>query len=106
MSPLSAPALWAALLGVGVGANFALALTVVGQVAPTPADTPRASGMAFFVGYLLASLGPVAVGFLHDLTGSFRLPYLALVPIGLLTLGFGVAAGTAVTRRAQVTSTR
>ncbi|SNT12740.1 MFS transporter, CP family, cyanate transporter [Asanoa hainanensis] len=99
VSPLSAPALWAALLGLGVGANFSLALTVVGQVAPTPADTPRASGMAFFVGYLLASLGPVAVGFLHDLTGGFRVPYLALVPIGLLTLGFGVAAGTVVTRR-------
>ena len=91
VSPLSAPALWAALLGIGVGANFSLALTVVGQIAPTPADTPRASGMAFFVGYLLASLGPVAVGFLHDLTGGFRVPYLALVPIGLATLGFGLA---------------
>ncbi|MEV4536132.1 MFS transporter [Asanoa sp. NPDC049518] len=99
VSPLSAPALWAALLGIGVGANFSLALTVVGQIAPTPADTPRASGMAFFVGYLLASLGPVAVGFLHDVTGGFRVPYLMLVPLGLATLVFGVAAGTAVVRR-------
>ncbi|HTF09149.1 MAG TPA: MFS transporter [Asanoa sp.] len=95
VTPLSAPAVWAALLGIGVGANFALALTVVGQIAPTPAETPKASGMAFFVGYLLASVGPVAVGFLHDLTGGFRVPYLALVGFGLVTLVVGVAAGNA-----------
>ncbi|MEV4623188.1 MFS transporter [Asanoa sp. NPDC049573] len=95
VTPLSAPALWAALLGIGVGANFALALTVVGQIAPTPAATPKASGMAFFVGYLLASVGPVAVGFLHDLTGGFRAPFLALVGFGLVTLVVGVAAGNA-----------
>ncbi|GIF64388.1 MFS transporter [Asanoa ishikariensis] len=99
VSPLSAPALWAGLLGIGVGANFSLALTVVGQIAPTPADTPRASGMAFFVGYLLASLGPVAVGFLHDLTGGFRVPYLVLVPVGLATLAAGLAAGGVVNAR-------
>jgi CP family cyanate transporter-like MFS transporter len=95
VSPLSAPALWAGLLGIGVGANFTLALTVVGQIAPTPAATPKASGMAFFVGYLLAAVGPVAVGFLHDLTGGFRVPYLALVGFGLVTLVVGVAAGNA-----------
>jgi CP family cyanate transporter-like MFS transporter len=99
VTPLSAPAVWAALLGVGVGANFALALTVVGQIAPTPDATPRASGMAFFVGYLLASVGPVAVGFLHDRTGGFRVPYLALVGFGLLTVIVGIAAGNAVRAR-------
>ncbi|HET6532071.1 MAG TPA: MFS transporter, partial [Actinoplanes sp.] len=70
--PLAAPAVWATVLGLGVGGSFALALTVVGQVAPTPADTPRAAGMAFFVGYLLAAAGPVVVGLLHDLTGDYR----------------------------------
>ncbi|MDG4823165.1 MFS transporter [Asanoa sp. WMMD1127] len=99
VAPLAAPELWAALLGVGVGANFSLALTVVGQIAPTPADTPRASGMAFFVGYLLAAAGPVAVGFLHDLTGGFRAPFLALVGFGVAVLAFGWAAGSAVKER-------
>ncbi|GIF74504.1 MFS transporter [Asanoa siamensis] len=99
VAPLAAPAVWAGVLGVGVGANFSLALTVVGQIAPTPADTPRASGMAFFVGYLLAAVGPVAVGFLHDLTGDFRVPYLALVVFGLVTIVFGVLAGSSVPDR-------
>jgi CP family cyanate transporter-like MFS transporter len=92
LAPLAAPALWAALLGVGVGGNFALALTVIGTVAPMPADTPRASGMAFFVGYLASSAGPVLVGVLRDATGGFRWPYLCLVVVGLVTLVAGVAA--------------
>jgi CP family cyanate transporter-like MFS transporter len=99
VAPLSAPAVWAALLGIGVGANFALALTVVGQIAPTPAATPKASGMAFFVGYLLASIGPVAVGFLHDRTGGFRTPYLVLAAFGLPVLVAGLAAGQASRKR-------
>jgi CP family cyanate transporter-like MFS transporter len=100
--PLAAPAVWATVLGLGVGGSFALALTVVGQVAPTPADTPRAAGMAFFVGYLLAAAGPVAVGLLHDVTGDYRWPYLALVGAGLATLAAAVPAGAATRPRAGV----
>jgi CP family cyanate transporter-like MFS transporter len=92
LAPLAAPAVWAVLLGLGVGGSFALALTVVGLVAPSPQDTPRAAGMAFFIGYLVASAGPVAVGLLHDATGSYRWPYLALVGVGLVTLAAAVPA--------------
>jgi CP family cyanate transporter-like MFS transporter len=102
VAPLAAPAVWATVLGLGVGGSFALALTVVGQVAPTPADTPRASGMAFFVGYLLAAAGPVAVGLLHDATGDYRGPYLALVGVGLVTLAAALPAGGSVARRSAV----
>jgi len=99
VAPLAAPLLWAALLGLGLGANFALALTVVGQIAPTSADTPRASSMAFFVGYLLAALGPLAVGVLHDATGGFGVPYVALAVFGVLTLAAGLVAGSSTRQR-------
>ena len=97
--PLSVPALFASLLGLGAGANFALALTVVGQIAPTPASTPRASGMAFFASYLLAAAGPVAVGLLRDSTGTFTVPYLALVAVGVLTLAAGLSAAAPTANR-------
>jgi CP family cyanate transporter-like MFS transporter len=90
--PLAAPAVWAVLLGLGVGGSFALALTVVGQVAPTPSDTARASGMAFFVGYLFAALGPVAVGLLHDTTGDYRWPFLSLLVVGAVALAAALPA--------------
>ena len=90
--PLAAPAVWAVLLGLGVGGSFALALTVVGQVAPTPSDTARASGMAFFVGYLFAALGPVGLGLLHDTTGDYRWPFLSLLVVGVVALAAALPA--------------
>jgi CP family cyanate transporter-like MFS transporter len=102
--PLAAPAAWSVILGLGIGGNFALALTVVGQVAPSPADTPRAAGMAFFVGYLLAAAGPVVVGLVHDATGDFRWPYLGLVGVGLVTLVAGLSVAQRTTEKNARTS--
>jgi cyanate permease len=45
------------------------------------------------VGYLVAAAGPVAAGALHDLTGSYVAPFLALTVVGVVTLAAGVAAG-------------
>jgi CP family cyanate transporter-like MFS transporter len=93
LAPTAAPWAWAALLGLGMGGHFALALTVLADISPTPTDAAAVSGMAFFVGYLVAAAGPVAAGALRDVTGSFVAPFLALTVVGLLTLVAGVAAG-------------
>ena len=95
VAPLAAPWTWAALLGLGMGGQFALALTVLAEIAPTPHAAAAISGLAFFVGYLVASLGPVAAGVLRDLTGGFVAPFLALAAVGVATL----AAGVAIPRR-------
>jgi MFS transporter, CP family, cyanate transporter len=89
--PMAAPWLWAALLGLGVGGMFALALTLLVKLAPTPAASASLSGMALLVGYLLAATGPVLAGALHDAAGSYRLPFLALAGIGVATLAVGVS---------------
>jgi CP family cyanate transporter-like MFS transporter len=93
LAPTAAPWAWAALLGLGMGGHFALALNVLADISPTPADTAAISGMAFFVGYLVAAAGPVAAGALHDVTGGYVAPFLALTVVGVLTLVAGVAAG-------------
>ncbi len=93
LAPTAAPWGWAALLGLGMGGHFALALTVLADISPTPADAAAVSGMAFFVGYLVAAAGPVAAGALRDLTGGYVAPFLALTVIGVVTLAAGVAAG-------------
>jgi MFS transporter, CP family, cyanate transporter len=89
--PTAAPWLWAALLGLGVGGMFALALTLLVKLAPSPAAAASLSGMALLVGYLLAATGPVLAGALHDASGSYRLPFLALAGIGVATLAVGVS---------------
>jgi CP family cyanate transporter-like MFS transporter len=91
LAPTAAPWLWAALLGLGVGGMFALALTLLVKVAATPAAAARLSGMALLVGYLLAATGPVLAGALYDAAGSYRLPFLTLAAIGAATLTLGVS---------------
>jgi MFS transporter, CP family, cyanate transporter len=89
--PTAAPWLWAALLGLGVGGMFALALTLLVKLAPSPAAAARLSGMALLVGYLLAATGPVLAGALYDAVGNYRVPFLVLAAIGVATLALGVS---------------
>jgi CP family cyanate transporter-like MFS transporter len=91
LAPTAAPWVWAALLGLGVGGMFAIALTLLVRQAATPAAAARLSGMALLVGYLLAATGPVLAGALYDAAGSYRLPFLALAGIGAATLAVGVS---------------
>jgi CP family cyanate transporter-like MFS transporter len=89
--PTAAPWLWAALLGLGVGGMFALALTMLVRQASTPAAAASLSGMALLVGYLLAATGPVLAGAVYDAVGSYRAPFLLLAGIGCVTLALGVS---------------
>jgi len=89
--PTAAPWVWAALLGLGVGGMFALALTMLVRQASTPAAAARLSGMALLVGYLIAATGPVLAGAVYDAAGSYRAPFLMLAGIGVGTLMVGVS---------------
>jgi CP family cyanate transporter-like MFS transporter len=82
----AAPWLWATLIGLGMGGNLALAFVVLTEIAPTPQAAPAYTGMAFFVGYLLAAVGPVAAGALRDATGSFTPVFATLFVLALATL--------------------
>jgi CP family cyanate transporter-like MFS transporter len=86
------PWVWAGLLGLGMGGNLSLALVVLTRMAPSPAAAAAYTGMAFFVGYLLAALGPVAAGALRDATGGFTAVYATLAVLGVITLAVGLAS--------------
>lgn len=91
-APTAAPWLWAALVGLGMGGNLSLALVVLTDMAPTPADASGYTGMAFLVGYLMAAAGPVAAGALVDLTGGYSAVFVTLAVLGVGTLIVGIAA--------------
>jgi MFS transporter, CP family, cyanate transporter len=52
----------------------------------------RLSSMAQGFGYLLAAVGPLAMGLLHALTGGWRVPLAWLVALCSLELLVGLAA--------------
>jgi CP family cyanate transporter-like MFS transporter len=91
--PMSAPWVWTGVLGLAAGGQLALGLTLLVDLAPTPADSARLSGMALGIGYLVASTGPVLAGALHDVVGEYRTPFLLLAAVGLATMMCGVALG-------------
>lgn len=88
---------WAVSGGIGSGALFTLALTLIAlRAADAPAATAL-SAMAQSCGYLLAAAGPVAVGALHEASGGWTLPLLLLAAVAAAAGVAGLRAGAART---------
>ncbi|WP_235508747.1 CynX/NimT family MFS transporter [Terrabacter sp. Root85] len=86
VAPLSAPWVWAVVTGLGQGAAFSLALVLLVRYARTPEASGRLTGMAFLISYGLASIGPLAMGLVRDVTGSLSLVWGILAAIGVVQL--------------------
>ncbi|WAC58005.1 CynX/NimT family MFS transporter [Gordonia sp. SL306] len=82
--------LWVIMIMFGPGASISLVLLFMVLRSPSTVATGQVSGMAQSVGYVVAAIGPIAIGALHDVTGSWNLAMsvlgLALVPQALSTL--------------------
>jgi CP family cyanate transporter-like MFS transporter len=87
--PLGAAPLWAVLLGLAGGA-FPLSLTLIGLRARTPAGAASLSGFTQGLGYLIAVLGPFAVGALYDWRHSWDVSLVLLAAIAVPMLGCGL----------------
>ncbi len=81
-----APWVWAVALGIGTGGLFPLALTLPVDNAADEEEAGRLTAMTFFVGYLLSALGPLTIGGLRDVTGSYLAPFVALAMLGVVML--------------------
>jgi CP family cyanate transporter-like MFS transporter len=81
---------WAVLVGIGT-TTFPLILTLFSLRARTPGGTAALSGFAQSAGYLLAGTGPFGVGLLHDLSGGWTVPLIALLVLVVPQLMLGLA---------------
>ena len=69
---------------VGIGAcTFPLILTMIGLRSRTPAGTAALSGFTQSAGYLLAAVGPFAVGAIYEHTGGWTWPLVLLLVLTL-----------------------
>src|SRR6185437_17090838 len=78
-APGAAPLLWALLIGIGQGALFPLALTMIVLRSGAAHLTASLSTHVQSVGYLLAASSPFLIGALHDGTGSWSAPVAVLL---------------------------
>ncbi|MGE8395061.1 CynX/NimT family MFS transporter [Pseudomonas sp. BIGb0427] len=84
---------WAIVLGLGQGGTFALALTLIVLRSKDAHVAANLSSMAQGIGYTLASMGPFAVGLVHDLTGGWNAVGWIFAVLGIGAIGFGLKAG-------------
>ncbi|SPO53494.1 MFS transporter [Pseudomonas sp. JV551A1] len=95
-APLSGLWGWAVVLGLGQGGTFALALTLIVLRSKDAHVAANLSSMAQGVGYTLASMGPLAVGLVHDLTSGWSAVGWIFAVLGVGAIVFGLGAGRAL----------
>ena len=93
IEPISLTILWMIFLGLGGGASFGLVMMFFSLRSRTPMEAADLSGVAQSVGYLLAAVGPVFFGFIHDETGSWHTPLILFIVTVALLFVAGMNAG-------------
>lgn len=84
--------LWVMLVGISGGANFSLSLMFFTLRTRTAHEAAALSGMAQSLGYLLAAVGPMLIGFLHDATNGWKVPLMILAGVVVVLFFFGFSA--------------
>lgn len=85
--------LWIVLGGPASGAALSLSLTLMAVRARDANAASALSGMAQSVGYLLAAIGPVLFGWLHEISGDWIVPLGLILVMAALQLAAGIAVG-------------
>ncbi|WP_439591293.1 MFS transporter [Microbacterium sp.] len=96
-APQVAPWLWVALLGTAP-LLFPLTLVLLGLRTRTHEGAVALSGFVQSVGYAIVALFPVGIGILHDRTGSWTGPLIALA----FVVAAAIPAGFVVARRRTI----
>ncbi len=90
LAPRSGALAWAILVGIGT-TTFPLILTLIGLRARTPSGTAALSGFTQSTGYLIAGIGPFAIGLLREASGGWTVPLLVLTALTVPQLLLGLA---------------
>lgn len=83
-------ALWMICIGLGGGASFGLVLMFFTLRTKTAYEAAQISGFSQSFGYLLAAVGPVLFGYLHDVTNSWHVPNLLFIVVSILLCIFAL----------------
>ncbi|UOQ84225.1 CynX/NimT family MFS transporter [Gracilibacillus salinarum] len=80
------------LIGIMLGASISLALALLGLRSTNARQAAELSGMAQSFGYTLASIGPIVIGLLFDMTNSWKPSILTILVMGVVLIIFGLGA--------------
>ena len=91
--------IWVFTFGFSAGGGFILGLSFMGLCTENAHQAAALSGMAQCLGYLLAASGPILIGYLHEVTGTWQV---ALILCAVMSAIWGyfaliVGKGTVIT---------
>jgi MFS transporter, CP family, cyanate transporter len=84
---------WLTLSGGSFGLTFILAFALIGMRTSDYRRAASLSTMAQASAYLIAATGPVAFGWIHDVSASWTVPMASLTMIALIQALVGLGAG-------------
>ncbi len=85
LAPTVAPALWVAAIGLGQ-ITFPMCLALFSLRTASAENAANVSGFVQTVGYAVAAISPLALGALHELTGSWAPSLIVLLVVVALTV--------------------
>jgi len=86
--PLSMAIPAVALFGLGLGGGSTMGLILLVDYAGNQADAARLGAMTLLIAFIVGASGPLILGTLHDLTGSFSPGYAVMLVLTLITIAF------------------
>jgi len=90
---------WMIVMGLGAGGSLVLAITLFSLRVETVLQSVALSGMAQAVGYTMAALVPILIGFIHDVSHQWSIPLLLMIALATIQLAMGYMAGRPLTLR-------
>ena len=84
--PMSAPVTLSTMMGIALAGTFALCFALPLDYVE-PSRVGSVAGFNILVGYALTFLGPMALGGVHDLTGSFKAGWFVVIIFKLCLIG-------------------
>jgi CP family cyanate transporter-like MFS transporter len=91
--PLASIWLWGAVVGLGMGGTFSIAMAMIVWRSPSPAAAAALSGMVQGVGYMIAALGPLAVGIVRERAHGWSFLWWLLLLIAIPGFVSAIGAG-------------
>jgi MFS transporter, CP family, cyanate transporter len=85
--------LWLVVCGISFGITFILAFALIGMRTRDHRQAASLSTMSQATAYLIAATGPIAFGWLHDLTTGWTVPMVSLLAVTIIQGIAGFGAG-------------
>lgn len=84
---------WMIVMGLGAGGSLVLAITFFSLRVESATQSVALSGMAQAIGYTMAAVTPIFIGYLHDVTHQWTIALLLMIGLSCLQLTMGYLAG-------------